>query len=50
MVQDWEAHEWEIYLYPFPTTSTTQIILRNVGLFKYYKEATSLKGHFGLLA
>jgi hypothetical protein len=27
----------------------TQVLLRNVGLLKYYEEATSLKGHSGFL-
>jgi hypothetical protein len=32
-------------LYPLPITAVTQVLLRNVGLLKYYEEATSLKGH-----
>lgn len=37
-------------LYPCPITVATQGILRNVGLLEYHEEATSLKGHFRLLA
>ena len=49
MVQEWEAQERERYLYHHPITKVTQGLLRNVGLLKYYEEATSLKGHSGLL-
>jgi hypothetical protein len=44
VVRDWEARERERDLYPHPITATTQVLLRNVGLLKYYEEATSLKG------
>ena len=49
VVWEWEARERERDLYPLPITTTTHFLLRNVGLLKYYEEATSLKGHFGLL-
>jgi hypothetical protein len=43
--QKWEARERETYLYPQPSTTTMWVLLRNVGLLKYYEEATSLKGN-----
>jgi hypothetical protein len=43
------VRERERYLYPHPITAMTRVILRNVGILKYYEEDTSLKGHFGLL-
>jgi hypothetical protein len=49
VVRDWEVRERERDLYPLPITTTTHVLLRNVGLLKYYEEATSLKGHSGLL-
>jgi hypothetical protein len=49
VVWEWEARERERDLYPHPITATTHVLLRNVGLLKYYEEATSLKGHSGLL-
>jgi hypothetical protein len=49
VVRDWEVRERERDLYPHPITTTTHVLLRNVGLLKYYEEATSLKGHYGLL-
>ena len=45
-VQEWEARERD--LYPRPITTRTRVLLRSIGLLKYYEEATSLKGHFGL--
>jgi hypothetical protein len=44
---EWEGRERD--LYPCVITAATHVLSRNVGLFKYYEEATSLKGHFGLL-
>ena len=41
--------ERERDLYPFSITIVTHVLLRDVGLLKYYEEATSLKGHFGFL-
>jgi hypothetical protein len=49
VVREWEARERERDLYPFPITIEIHVLLRNVGLLKYYEEATSLKGHSGLL-
>jgi hypothetical protein len=49
VVREWEARERERDLYPLPITATTHVLLRSVGLLKYYEEATSLKGHSGLL-
>jgi hypothetical protein len=49
VVREWEARERERDLYPHPITPTTHALLRDVGLLKYYEEATSLKGHSGLL-
>jgi hypothetical protein len=43
------VRERERDLYPHPITAVTQVLLRNVGLLKYYEEATSLKGHSGFL-
>ena len=45
MVCLWEAQERERYVYPHPIIAATQGILRQVGLLKFYEEATSLKGH-----
>ena len=45
MVRLWEARERERYAYPHPITIATQGLLRQVGLLKFYKEVTSLKGH-----
>ena len=45
----WEAQESERLMYPRPITTTTQFLLRELGLLKFYEEATSLKGHNGLL-
>jgi len=36
-------------LYPHPIAAVTRVLLRSVGLLKYYEEATSLKGHSELL-
>ena len=36
-------------MYPCPIMTTTQLLLREVGLLNFYEEATSLKGHSGLL-
>jgi hypothetical protein len=49
VVWEWEARERERDLYPHPITAVTHVLLRDVGLLKYYEEATSLKGHSGLL-
>ena len=45
MVRLWEARERESDAYPRPITAATQGLLRQVGLLKFYEEATSLKGH-----
>ena len=45
MVCLWEARERERDAYPRPITAATQGLLRQVGLLKFYEEATSLKGH-----
>ena len=45
MVRLWEARERERDVYPHPITIATQGIIRQVGLLKFYEEATSLKGH-----
>jgi hypothetical protein len=45
VVWEWEARERERDLYPLPITPMTHALLRDVGLLKYYEEATSLKGH-----
>ena len=45
MVRLWEAQERERGAYPHPITTATQGLLRQVGLLKFYEEATSLKGH-----
>jgi hypothetical protein len=50
MVWEWEARERERDLYPRPSTTATRLLLRNVGLLKYYEEATSLKGNSAFLA
>jgi hypothetical protein len=49
VVWEWEVRERERDLYPHPITAVTHVLLRDVGLLKYYEEATSLKGHSGLL-
>ena len=49
MIQQWEAWERERLLYPHHITTPTQFVLREVGLLKFYREVTSLKGHNGLL-
>jgi hypothetical protein len=49
VVREWEVRERERDLYPRPITATTHVLLKDVCLLKYYKEATSLKGHYGLL-
>lgn len=49
LLWNWEARERQRDLYPHPITSQTQALLRNVVLLKYCVEATSLKGHYGLL-
>ena len=45
MVRLWEERERERDAYPRPITVDTQGILRQVGLLKFYEEATSLKYH-----
>ena len=45
MVRLWEARERDRDVYPRPITTSTQGLLRQVGLLKFYEEATSLKGH-----
>ena len=49
LVRLWDARERERDMYPRPITTATQALLREVGLLKFYEEATSLKGHNGLL-
>ena len=49
MIHLWGAREREIIMYPHPIMIDTQLLLREVGLLKFYEEATSLKGHSGLL-
>ena len=49
MIQQWEARERERLLYPLPIMPPTQLLLREVGLLKFYEEARSLKGHGVLL-
>jgi hypothetical protein len=49
VVHEWEVRERERDLYPHPINETTHFLLMNVGILKYYEEATSLKGHSGLL-
>jgi hypothetical protein len=49
VVREWEARERERDLYPHPIIAATHVLLRDVGLLKYYEEATSLKGHSSLL-
>ena len=49
MVHLWEARERERDLYPRPITAATQGLLRQVGLLKFYEEATSLKSNSGFL-
>jgi hypothetical protein len=49
VVREWEARERERDLYPHPITPVTHLLLRDVGLLKYYQETTSLNGKFGLL-
>jgi len=36
-------------LYPCSITATMRLLLRNVGLLKYYEEATSLKKNYAFL-
>jgi hypothetical protein len=50
MVREWEAKERERDFYPRPSTTVTRVLLRNVGLLKYYEEATSLNGNSAFLA
>ena len=45
MVHLWEARERERDAYPHPIIAATQGLLRQVGILKFYEEATSLKGH-----
>ena len=45
MVHLWEARERERDVYPRPITTAMQGLLREVGLLKFYEEATSLKSH-----
>ena len=49
MVRLWEAQERERDAYPHPITATTQGLLRQVGLLKFYEKATSLKCYGGFL-
>jgi hypothetical protein len=49
VVQDWEARESEMDFYPHPIITVTRVLLRNVGLLKYYEEATFMKGNSELL-
>ena len=45
MVHLWEARDRERDAYPHPIIADTQGLLRQVGLLKFYEEATSLKRH-----
>ena len=45
VVHEWEVRERERDLYPHPSTTAMRVLLRNVGLLKYYEEATSMKGN-----
>ena len=45
----WEARERERLMYPHPIKIATQFLIRELGLLKFYEEATSPKGHSGLL-
>jgi hypothetical protein len=49
VVREWEARDRERNFYPHPITAVTHVLLRNVGLLKYYEEDTPLKGHPRLL-
>ena len=49
MIQKWEARERERLLYPLPITAPTKFVISEVGLLKFYEDATSLKGHSGFL-
>jgi hypothetical protein len=51
VVREWEVREREMErdLYPQHITTIDHVLLRNVGILKYYEEATSLKGHSGFL-
>jgi hypothetical protein len=49
MVREWEARERERNFYPRPIISATWVLLRNVGVLKYYEEDTSMKGNFSFL-
>jgi hypothetical protein len=49
VVHEWETRGREKDLYPRRITVVTHVLLRYVGLLKYYEEDTSLKGHYGLL-
>jgi hypothetical protein len=49
VVREWEVRERERDLHPFPITAMTHVLLRDVGLLKYYEEATYLKGNSRLL-
>jgi hypothetical protein len=44
VVREWEVRERERDLYPHLITAMNHVLLRDVGLLKYYEEATSLKG------
>ena len=45
MIHQWEARERQRDGYPRPIIADTQEILMQVGLLKFYEEATSLKAH-----
>ena len=46
IIRQWEARERERDEFPHPITTNTQEILMQVGLLKFYEEATSsLKAH-----
>jgi hypothetical protein len=49
MFKEWELVERERDLYPCPITAATWLLLRNVGLLKYYEEATFMKGNSAFL-
>jgi hypothetical protein len=49
VVRELEVRESKRDMYPHPITAMTHVLLRDVGLLKYYEEATYLKGNSKLL-
>jgi hypothetical protein len=49
VVWEWEVKEREMDLFPHTVTLENHVLLMYLGLLKYYEEATSLKGNYGLL-